>query len=84
MVSKFQKFCEENGILMGIIVVILATVLVFSFPLFAYGIGYLSGIVCNAMFRSLFPFENVPETFGLVSALGCVFSMGRITTNIPD
>ena len=84
MVSKFQKFCEENGILMGIIVVILTTVLVLSFPLFAYGIGYLSGTVCDTMFRSLFPFENVPETFGLVSALGCVFSMGRITNNISD
>lgn len=78
MVSKFQKFCEENGILMGVIVIILTTILVLLFPVLAYGIGYLSGIVCNTMFGYLFPFENVPETFGLVSALGCVFSMGRI------
>ena len=78
MVSKFQKFCEENGILMGIIVVILTAVIVLLFPVLAYGIGYLSGIVCNAMFGYLFPFEKVPETFGLVSAMGCVFSMGRI------
>ena len=80
MISKFQKFCEENGILMGIIVVIFSAVLVLLYPILAYGIGYLSGIVCNAMFGYLFPFEKIPETFGLVSALGCVFSMGRINT----
>ena len=80
MISNFQKFCEENGILMGIIVVIFSTVLVLLYPILAYGIGYLSGIVCNAMFGYLFPFEKIPETFGLVSALGCVFSMGRINT----
>ena len=80
MISNFQKFCEENGILMGIIVVIFSAVLVLLYPILAYGIGYLSGIVCNAMFGYLFPFEKIPETFGLVSALGCVFSMGRINT----
>ena len=80
MISNFQKFCEENGILMGIIVVIFSTVLVLLYPILADGIGYLSGIVCNAMFGYLFPFEKIPETFGLVSALGCVFSMGRINT----
>lgn len=80
MISNFQKFCEENGILMGIIVVIFSVVLVLLYPILAYGIGYLSGIVCNAMFGYLFPFEKIPETFGLVSALGCVFSMGRINT----
>ena len=84
MVSKFQKFCEENGILMGVIVVILTAVIVLLFPVLAYGIGYLSGIVCNTMFGYLFPFENVPETFGLVSALGCVFSMGRICSSVSD
>ena len=78
MVSKFQKFCDQNGIFMGIIVIILATIITLLLPILAYGIGYLSGIVCNAMFESLFPFEKVPETFGLVSAMGCVFSMGRI------
>lgn len=78
MVSKFQKFCDQNGIFMGIIVIILATIITLLLPIFAYGIGYLSGIVCNAMFGYLFPFEKVPETFGLVSAMGCVFSMGRI------
>ena len=80
MISNFQKFCEKNGILMGIIVVIFSAVLVLLYPILAYGIGYLSGIVCNAMFGYLFPFEKIPETFGLVSALGCVFSMGRINT----
>ena len=84
MFSKFQKFCEENGIFMGFIVILFTTVLVLLFPVFAYGIGYLSGIVCNTMFGYLFPFEKVPETFGLVSALGCVFSMGRICNNISD
>lgn len=79
MVSKFQKYCEENGILMGVIVIILTTVIVLLLPVLAYGIGYLSGIVCNAMFGYLFPFEKVPETFGLISSLGCVFSMGRIS-----
>lgn len=78
MVSKFQKFCDQNGIFMGIIVIILATIITLLLPILAYGIGYLSGIVCNAMFGYLFPFEKVPETFGLVSAMGCVFSMGRI------
>ena len=84
MVSKFQKFCDQNGIFMGIIVIILATIITLLLPILAYGIGYLSGIVCNAMFRSLFPFESVPETFGLVSALGCVFSMGRICSSVSD
>ena len=78
MVSKFQKFCDQNGIFMGIVVIILAAIITLLLPILAYGIGYLSGIVCNAMFGSLFPFEKVPETFGLVSAMGCVFSMGRI------
>ena len=78
MVSKFQKFCDQNGIFMGIIVIILATIITLLLRILAYGIGYLSGIVCNAMFGSLFLFEKVPETFGLVSAMGCVFSMGRI------
>ena len=80
MISNFQKFCEKNGIFMCIIVVIFSTVLFLFFPILAYGIGYLSGIVCNAMFGYLLPFEKIPETFGLVSALGCVFSMGRINT----
>lgn len=79
MVSKFQKFCEENGILMGIIVIVISAILALLLPVLAYGIGYLSGIVCNAMFGYLFPFEKVPDTFGLISALGCVFSMGRIS-----
>lgn len=84
MISKFQKFCEENGILMGIIVIVISAILALLLPALAYGIGYLSGIVCNAMFGYLFPFEKVPETFGLVSALGCVFSMGRISSNVSD
>ena len=84
MISKFQEFCEENGILMGIIAIIFAAILVLLLPVLAYGIGYLSGIVCNTMFGYLFPFEKVPETFGLISAIGCVFSMGRISSNVSD
>lgn len=80
MVSQFQKICEENGILIGVLAVIFSAVLVLFLPILAYGIGYLSGIVCNATFGYLFPFEKVPETFGLISALGCVFSMGRINS----
>ena len=31
MVSKFQKFCDQNGIFMGIIVIILATIITLLF-----------------------------------------------------
>ena len=41
MVSKFQKFCDQNGIFMGIIVIILATIITLLLPILAYGIGYL-------------------------------------------
>ena len=76
MFDMFQSFVKENGIIMGIVVLILAALILLLFPVIAYGIGYVSGIVCYTMCGYLFPFEKVPETFGLVAALGCVFSMG--------
>lgn len=78
MFDKFQSFVKENGIIMGVVALVLAVLIVLLFPVIAYGIGYVSGIVCNAMFGYLFPFEKVPETFGLVAALGCVFSIGSL------
>ena len=59
--------------------IVLAVIILLLFPAIAYGIGYMSGIVCNAMFGYLFPFEKIPETFGLVAALGCVFSIGSFS-----
>ena len=79
MFDKFQSFVKENGIIMGIIAIVLAVIILLLFPAIAYGIGYMSGIVCNAMFGYLFPFEKIPETFGLVAALGCVFSIGSFS-----